>query len=436
MQYFNHSNSEVEYIKDILRTTYIPTVRMFNTNSDAQPAPTVTTVWGGGSSKEEQTVTQVSSRASDSEKAKIFSGESIILNNTIQIGVGDEQNAAPKYVGKYTFGEWYKNITTNYISNKSYYDYSLHENFGRFLRAYRDYYQVDVMNFYNCFSNRYINSFSLPFTDYTMDITPYDDRYRLVAFPVLYDTIYHVLFSQMVVGEVKIQAVYFSNDVPISRAEGSELYPLTYSTYVNKDFYFCIGSKTRIADDGFEVGSEEALLQLQKNRLAKQRLLYVIVQFPQEVSGPIVVLEQPKFTYAINNELLSLSPYETEQVAFSDTLLEYITGNAITNATHPGTSIKNIQNILSSDEFCTRYGVGGSKLIGPDIENYSFASGVFDLGMQHIIYKALFNYGVPISNESSTITYPNGIEKIPNFMGFVDKNVEKILLSFWAGVKN
>ena len=165
-------------------------------------------------------------------------------------------------------------------------------------------------------------------------------------------------------------------------------------------------------------------------------MLYVIVPFPQEVSGPIVVLEQPKFTYAINNELLSLSSYETEQVAFSDTLLEYITGNAITNATHPGTSIKNIQNILSSDEFCTRYGVGGSKLIGSDIENYSFASGVFDLGMQHIIYKALFNYGVPISNESSTATYPNGIEKIPNFMGFVDKNVEKILLSFWAGVKN
>ena len=397
---------------------------------------TVTTIWGGGSSKEEQTVTQVSSRVTDSEKAKVFGGESIILNNTIQIGVEVDEFATPKYVGKYTFGEWYKNITTNYISNKSYYDYNLHENFGRFLRAYRDYYQVDVMNFYNCFSNRYINSFSLPFTDYTVDTTPYNDKYRLVAFPVLYDTIYHVLFSQMVVGEVKIQAVYFSNDVPISRAEGSEQYPLTYSTYVNKDFYFCIGSKTRIADDGFEVENEEELVQLEKSRLSKQRLLYVIMQFPQEVSGPIVVLEQPKFTYAINNELLNVSPYETEQVAFSDTLLEYITGNAITNATHPGTSVKTIQNIISSNEFYTRFGVGGSKLIGSDIENYSLTSGVFDLGMQHIIYKALFSYGVPTTNATSTAVYPNGMEKIPNFMGFVDKNVEKILLSFWAGVKN
>ena len=160
------------------------------------------------------------------------------------------------------------------------------------------------------------------------------------------------------------------------------------------------------------------------------------MQFPQEVSGPIVVLEQPKFTYAINNELLSLSPYETEQVAFSDTLLEYITGNAITNATHPGTSVKTIQNIISSDEFYTRFGVGGSKLIGSDIENYSLTSGVFDLGMQHIIYKALFSYGVPTTDATSTTVYSNGMEKIPNFMGFVDKNVEKILLSFWAGVKN
>ena len=428
MQHFNHSNSEVEYIKDILRTTYIPTVRMFNTNSDAQPAPTTTSIWSGGSNQEEKTVTQMSGRVTEEEKAKVFSGESIILNNTIQVGVESGNGVSSKYIGKYTFGERYKNLTTNYISNKSYYDYNLHENFGRFLRAYRDYHQIDVMNLYNCFSNRYINSFSLPFTDYTMDLTPYDDRFRIVAFPVLYDTIYHVMFSQTVVGDVEIQAIYFNNDVPIARAEGSVKNPLTYTTYVNKDFYFCIGSKTAIDDNGQVVTDDAQLQLLEKRRLSKQRLLYVIMQFPQEVSGPIVVLEQPKFTFAINNELLSISPYETEQVAFSDTLIEYITGNAITNATKPGTSVKAIQEIISSNAFYSRFGVGGNGLIGADIINYSLTSGVFDLGMQRIIYKALFNYGVP----SEINTYPNGIEKLPNFMGFVDKNVEKILMSFWA----
>lgn len=430
MQYFNHSNSEVEYIKDILRTTYIPTVRMFNTNSDAQPAPTTTSVWSGGSNQEEQTVTQMSGRATEEEKAKVFNGESIILNNTIQVGVENGNGVSSKYVGKYTFGEWYKNLTTNYISNKSYYDYNLHENFGRFLRAYRDYYQIDVMNFYNCFSNRYINSFSLPFTDYTMDLTPYDDKFRIVAFPVLYDTIYHVIFSQTVVGDVEIQAVYFNNDVPIARAEGSVTNPLTYTTYVNKDFYFCIGSKTAMDNDGHAATNEKQLQQLESDRLSKQRMLYVVMQFPQEVSGPIVVLEQPKFTFAINNELLNISPYETEQIAFSDTLIEYITGNAITNATKQGTSVKTIQEIISSNAFYNRFGVGGNELIGADIVNYSLTSGVFDLGMQRIIYKALFNFGVP----SGINAHPNGIEKLPNFMGFVDKNVEKILMSFWATI--
>lgn len=438
MQFFNHSNSEVEYIKDILRTTYIPTVRMFNTDSTAQPAPTVSAIWGGSSSIKELTVSELSSHANEEDRAKVFADESIVLNNTIQVGVTNKTTGevTPKYVGKYTFGTWYKNLTTNYISNKSYYDYNLHENFGRYLRAYRDYYQVDVMNFYNCFSNRYINSFSLPFTSYTEDLPTYDDNYRIVAFPILYDTTYHMMFSQNTVGKVTIQAIYFTGDVPIARAEGSVTNPITYSTNVNQDFYFCIGSKTPVSEiDSSTITDEGEIQSLERLRLSKQRLLYILVQFPQEVSGPIVVMEQPKFTYAINNELLNLSPYETEQVAFSDTLLEYITGNAITMATRPGTSVKKIQEIISSDEFLKKFGVGGVNLIGSDIENYTLASGVFDIGMQKIIYKALFNYGVPKEESISgnkIITYPLGQERLPNFMGFVDKNVEKALLSFWA----
>ena len=393
MQYFNHSNSEVEYIKDKLRTEYIPTVRFFNTDVTMQPPPTMSKVWTGGNIP--PTI------ATLDNVPTIYRGETIIKNNTIQIGIDDSGNT--KYIGRYEFGKWVKNITTNYVSNKSYYDSNLHENLGRYLRAYRDYYKIDVMNFYNCFSNRYINTFLLPFVDYTQELVTFDDNYKLAAFPIMYDTVYHIVFNSNAVGNVTFQAVYFNGDVPICAAEtiqrGEKDVAITYTESVNNDVYVCIGSSTDLIDGSVET------------RLTKQRLLYLFMQFSSNVDGQIVVLEQPKFTYAINNELLNIPINISEQVAFSDTLLEYLTGSVISPATEIGENVARIQRKLIQSNFYKTYLVGGPSYIGAETPNYKFSSGVFDGGMHQIIYKAFFDAGDSfITDETHQIATTGSIE--------------------------
>ena len=59
-------------------------------------------------------------------------------------------------VSHYDFGEKYIKFTEKFQSSYQYYDSKTHEWLGKYLRCYRDIYDIDLMPFYNCFSNTYI----------------------------------------------------------------------------------------------------------------------------------------------------------------------------------------------------------------------------------------------------------------------------------------
>lgn len=404
MQYFNVSNSEVEFISDILRTNYIPTIRIFNSHKRIQPIATVSWVTDGLTEKlvteipEIVTSEQLPMNAiADLEDVPLFQGESIILDDTIRVIDKNREPIVKRYIDRYEFGKRYPNITTNYINNKFYYSSDLHERLGRYLRAYRDYYGVDVMNFYNCFSNRYFTTFSLPINRSIKGnpaedviLTAYDSNYKLIAFPILFDTQYRVKFygDKSITG-VKYQAAYFNGEVPLGAVEIENNLAKVHDAPPGPEFTITIGSKQ--GDDDTEEDLED--------RLSRQNLLYLFLQYPATADGPLVILEQAKFTNAVNNELLNLPQTiinKKQQVAFSDTLLEYLTGNAISPASKTHRSIHKIQQVMANPKFKLAY--------GRQLEDYT--SGVFDEKTQRFIYNTFFKTG------------------LSNFIGCIDKAVE------------
>ena len=486
MQYFNTSNSEVDFIKDKLRSEYVPTVRMFNSEVNIQPE------FKTSSSSDEIDSENV---ISNENNYQFFDGENIIYNDTIQVcKENNSEKVNHKYVKRYDFGKFYPNITTNFISNKNYYSSELHEYLGRYLRAYRDYYKIDVMNFYNCFSNRFISSYTLPILLYEM---PYslttkapnspaisdnekvklglggnknNLQYKLVAFPILFDTKYTVKFYTPSITEVQYQAVWFNGESPLGAVEVNQnkegfdvtesntWEPKIYTEQMSSTFTICIGSKDAVdiqyseseTEDGSYNQGDLVLNFNEEKALSKQRNLYIFMMFPSDISAPIVVIEQPKFTYALNNELLELPQTEKEQVAFSDVLLEYLTGAVITSADTIHKNVHRIQQKIMQNNFFNKYGVGGPNYANNvDIPNYKFANGIFDEGMHQLIYKAFFDAGVakikdgeiedeegnkrpilkPVLDGTEGAFYPKGYDKIPNFIGYVDKNVEDLIMA-------
>ena len=381
MQLFNVNTEEASYISNLLKTNYIPTVPLFNSEMNL-----------GGSSL----------------PIYIPSKETFILDSTLQINItGSPLTGFPiavndaHYLSPYVFGKRYPNITSNYISNKRYYDTDLHEYLGRYLRAYRDYYNVDVMNFYNCFSNRFITNYSLPIT-FNLDsdlagikFSAYDSRYKVIAFPIEWDREYTIKFYDNNISNIGYQAVYFNGSEPLG--------------YVDSNKITTIGSgsdptifKIKVELNNSTLSPSEETLN---RRLHLKNLLYLFIRFPSIIEGPIVVLEQPTFTRAINNSLLNLDRNIDYQIAFSDRLLEYLTRNVIC----PSDPIK--QNIHLIQKVVER--ITPSRYVLKE-----HVPGTFDLDLQKAVYYYFYNK-----------------EGIQDFIGFIDKDVEKKLSQAIAEVR-
>lgn len=381
MQLFNVNTEEASYISNLLKTNYIPTVPLFNSEMNL-----------GGSSL----------------PIYIPSKETFILDSTLQINItGRPLTGFPiavndtHYLSPYVFGKRYPNITSNYISNKRYYDTDLHEYLGRYLRAYRDYYNVDVMNFYNCFSNRFITNYSLPIT-FNLDsdlagikFSAYDSRYKVIAFPIEWDREYTIKFYDNNISNIGYQAVYFNGSEPLG--------------YVDSNKITTIGSgsdptifKIKVELNNSTLSPSEETLN---RRLHLKNLLYLFIRFPSIIEGPIVVLEQPTFTRAINNSLLNLDRNIDYQIAFSDRLLEYLTRNVIC----PSDPIK--QNIHLIQKVVER--ITPSRYVLKE-----HVPGTFDLDLQKAVYYYFYNK-----------------EGIQDFIGFIDKDVEKKLSQAIAEVR-
>lgn len=381
MQLFNVNTEEASYISNLLKTNYIPTVPLFNSEMNL-----------GGSSL----------------SIYIPSKETFILDSTLQINTTSRSltelpiavNDA-HYLSPYVFGKHYPNITSNYILNKRYYDTDLHEYLGRYLRAYRDYYNVDVMNFYNCFSNRFITNYSLPITFKLTDdvvsikFTAYDSRYKLIAFPIEWDREYTIKFYDNNISDIGYQAVYFNGSEPLGYVDSKEI-----TTIGSGSDPTIFKIKVELNNPALAL-SEETL----NKRLHLKNLLYLFIRFPSIIEGPIVVLEQPTFTRAINNSLLNLDRNIDYQIAFSDRLLEYLTRNVIC----PSDPIK--QNIHLIQKVVERITPSSYVL-------KEHVPGTFDLDLQKAVYYYLYNK-----------------EGIQDFIGFIDKDVEKRLSQDIAEVR-
>ena len=338
----------------------------------------------------------------------IPSKETFILDSTLQINItGSPLTGIPiavndaHYLSPYVFGKRYPYISSNYISNKRYYDTDLHEYLGRYLRAYRDYYNVDIMNFYNCFSNRFITNYSLPIT-FNLDsdladikFSAYDSRYKVIAFPIEWDREYTIKFYDNNISNIGYQAVYFNGSEPLG--------------YVDSNKITTIGSgsdptifKIKVELNNSTLSPSEETLN---RRLHLKNLLYLFIRFPSIIECPIVVLEQPTFTRAINNSLLNLDRNIDYQIAFSDRLLEYLTRNVIC----PSDPIK--QNIHLIQKVVER--ITPSRYVLKE-----HVPGTFDLDLQKAVYYYFYNK-----------------EGIQDFIGFIDKDVEKKLSQAIAEVR-
>ena len=98
----------------------------------------------------------------------------------------------------YIFGEEYKGLTTCYKSNTNTYDSQTHFWLGEYLRAYKAYYGINLMPFYNCFNEEYLTDVTLNFDSTlhepycTINTDDYDTSYSIISVPIRFCQTYTI----------------------------------------------------------------------------------------------------------------------------------------------------------------------------------------------------------------------------------------------------
>lgn len=373
MQTFDTNTLEYEYIQALLYDTYIPTIPVFSKIPD------------------------------DGTLASLYKQKvhSLIVGNSVMKLKEDAETYTLEPLQPYTFGKFYKGFTTNFKNKQNYYNTELHEALGNYLRFYNDYYDVDLMPLYNCFSNRYVDNFSLPIyakkrNDNSTVIvgSTRDLSVRLFAVPVRNNSTYQVAIESFGT-TLRAQLAYFDGNRLLSISD-EVLHSFVLTTSFDSP------AVINVSIDNFDY--------------AFARYLYLFIEVPAENNSSIMILERySENDLCINPSLLRTNLYS--QRAFSDKLIQYLTGNAITPAEGFQTSIAELQDIMSSEAFYRRY---QRKLPMTD-----FTRGTFNTGYNST-HSFIYN-----TFRRIPINYPGSVgpEPIRDFMGYIDSDIEYLILA-------
>ena len=348
--------------------------------------------------------------------------------------ISTKVGAMPKF---YTYGQKILNYTKNLKINSNVYDSYTHEYLGDYLRFQRDYYGLNLMSLYNCFSNRACNKLDLkwPLHGTEVSFNTADPEYKIYMVPVK-------LFQTYTIAIDSTQPIEFCcgiyGDYQDTRDKFKKLPQYTY-----KKVSHCLFSQPFIFDllDYTEDGKMNTLLETLNNNekieLAQNEGdLKLFIKVPLNNTSTIVVLEGNYINWNdrsevwttlhgkkyfnvyqnksvlnldyINNDTeiklisaLQLLQFNTnEQHPFADRLIEYLIGNAITNTDDEiYDNVKRAQKAL--------YDNNGNKY------NYKIkVPGAWSYEMNKLFYEYMTNLNLDFESDH-------------DLLGYVDKDVEK-----------
>lgn len=312
-------------------------------------------------------------------------------------------------INHYNFGEVYPKYSELFRSSYGYYDTETHEWLGKYLRCYRDIYDVNLMAFYNCFSGSYFPNVVIRDSGVITTVTK---NYKVAKVPIKFNKKYTI-------------AVDCSADVLIAPAvisKGNLTTVVANGTEINLTAALGEGNVVRKNNLTFKT---PLIYELENKNPDKEgfyqryeRDLYLLIQLPQDNYSSLVVLEGD-YSKATTNlqkiinaeELNQLSDNEVNALfinslsllqlndgntyPFADRLMEYLLWNTISHMDDIG------QNIERTQQYAYKFDI-----------NAQFIPGVWSHYLRYLLF---MNF-----NKDKKSTHLDNL-------GFVDKDVEKFL---------
>lgn len=270
LQQFYKDTLQSNFIKYLLANTYIPTIPFTANIMHVTKGNTYIHDGYFVTAKKSDAVAAI---VEDLNKAK-EKGSIDYLNKYDEIFIKHEP---------YVFGRQYLGTTTNYISNVKGYDPTTHYYLGDFLRAYRAYYNIDLMPYYNCFSNEYIDYLSLTKKDGVVKLVESNNsKYKILSVPIKFCQKYTI--SIQCNSEVSILPVFIGKK-GLLKEKTAELHQLAH----HGKYYPRMQFNSPIIYESPHINSVQDLIQ--SSLQTYDKYLRLLIQVPANLTSSIVVIE-------------------------------------------------------------------------------------------------------------------------------------------------
>lgn len=321
-----------------------------------------------------------------------------------------------KLIEPYMFGKEYPGLTTKYISNTSYYDGETHYYLGELLRGIRNYYEIDLMPFYNCFNNTFVKDvyLSKKTEDETGDLEVVSSTpYQLILIPIKFGKTYTIGLDCP--SNFCIRPIFYGNKGLASTSDLASF---------SKDL-----SETKVISNGFFTKPFTYEMPSNEKYLPFEKFLKLAIQLPQNLKHSLVVLEGDytlkgisNATIITNDEIkneisenldlnnlliskLSLLQIPTNYpIAFNDRLIEYLLNNTITKDDPISDNIERVQSYISSNTNKVKNGSSlSSSLYTKGIWNDTMRVYLFNLMLNAKLNRAKVDLNGYVDKDTETI---------------------------------
>lgn len=270
LQQFYKDTLQSNFIKYLLANTYIPTVPFTANIMHVTKGNTYIHDGYFVTAKKSDAVAAI---IEDLNKAK-EKGSIDYLNKYDEIFIKHEP---------YVFGRQYLGTTTNYVSSVKGYDSTTHYYLGDFLRAYRAYYNIDLMPYYNCFSNEYIDYLSLTKKDGVVKLVEENNsKYKILSIPIKFCQKYTIALQCN--SEVDILPVFIGKK-GLLKEKTAELHQLAH----HGKYYPRMQFNSPIVYESPHINSVQDLIQ--SSLQTYDKYLRLLIQVPANLTSSIVVIE-------------------------------------------------------------------------------------------------------------------------------------------------
>ncbi len=332
------------------------------------------------------------------------------------------------------------NYTKTFQVKNNIYDYYTHEYLGNFLRFFRDYYGLNLMSLYNCFSDKLCSNLNLSFDlgDKTITFSSRDENFKVYMLPVKLHQKYTIAIDSNAPVELccGVYGAYLD-----TRHAAKVLSKITYqkigSTNFNQPFiYNKLATNTLTMEDIdiLNLAQDEADLRLFIKVPINNKSSIVVLEgdylgYNDSLYEPSTEIlhqnrmatnffegrsEDPNYTYEYLDDrkfkpiskLQLLMMNTGTSYPFADRLIEYLSENAVTKLDKLPDNIKRAQVVLTAAKYSDN-----TKKYVPD------TYGLWDNKLTIYIYDAVMN--------NSRHTYQS--EAKHDIIGYLDKDTENLV---------